>query len=249
MAQQITMSPSNFLNQPDAQQQTPQQIPPTARKVKTGNNLTMSVSDWSKVPAPQAQGGAQAQWSPNPDDSVAEIQTPDGNRHIIHADDLAEAQRRDPNIKVVSQPQVYRDYARGRMYDNWTRAISGQPMERPEDQAEAKRGRQAGTIAGGLQIATGAAGGLFTPGVQVAQEASSILGPEGQPIVKAVLKKTPSIAAKATSSVVDTAQAVAQWSRANLVKAAAIEAVAHEMGVDPFQLLSKVVKYGKHLFE
>lgn len=122
-------------------------------------------------------------------------------------------------------------------------------MARPEDQAEAERGKRAGTIAGGIQIATGALGGLFTPGVQVAEETSSLLGPEGQPIVKEMLKKTPSIADKTASTVVDTAQAVAQWTNANPVKAVAIEALAHEMGVDPFQLLSKVVKYGKHLFE
>lgn len=200
MAQQITMNPSDFVNQPDAQQRTP-----APAKVQTGNNLTMSVSDWNKLPAPQAQGVQARQWSPNPDDSVAEIRTSDGNRHLIHGEDLAEAQRRDKNLQVLSQPQPYRDYARGRTLDNMTRAMSGQPMARPEDQAEAERGRRAGTIAGGVSLATGALGGLFTPGVQVAEETSSLLGPEGQPIVKEVLKKTPSLAAKTASSVVDTA--------------------------------------------
>ena len=76
-------------------------------------------------------------------------------------------------------------------------------MQNPDDQAKAERGRKAGTIAGGLQILGGAAGGLFTPGVQVAQETSSLLGPEGQPIVKEVLKKAPSVIGKTVEVVKD----------------------------------------------
>lgn len=97
------------------------------------------------------------------------------------------------NLKVLTQPQTYRDYARGRTLENMTRAMSGQPMARPEDQAEAEKGKRAGTITGGVQIATGALGGLFTPGVKVVQEASTILGPEGQPIVKEVVKDASSV--------------------------------------------------------
>lgn len=58
-------------------------------------------------------------------------------------------------------------------------------------------------IAGGLQVATGAAGGLFTPGVQVAQETSQILGPEGQPAVKEVLTKAPSAIGGVVNAVKD----------------------------------------------
>ena len=77
-----------------------------------------------------------------------------------------------------------------------TAAMSGQQMATPEDQAQGEAGRRAGTIWGGISILTGAAGGLFTPGVQVAQETSSLLGPEGQPIIKEVLKDAPSLAGK-----------------------------------------------------
>ncbi len=79
---------------------------------------------------------------------------------------------------------------------NMTAAMSGQQMATPEDQAQGEAGRRAGTIAGGISILTGAAGGLLTPGVQVAQETSSLLGPEGQPIIKEVLKDAPSLAGK-----------------------------------------------------
>lgn len=51
-------------------------------------------------------------WNPGPNDIIAEIQTSDRGRHLIHGDDLAEAQRRDPNIRVLGEPQAYRDYAK-----------------------------------------------------------------------------------------------------------------------------------------
>lgn len=210
-------------------------------------------------------------WSPNPDDPVSHIQTSDGQQYHIHDDDLEKMKQRDPGLKVIGQvqddpmlaafkarksgdqkppaPTLTPEQARGRTLMNMSRALSGQPMDDPQDQAEAERGRKAGTIAGGIQLATGAAGGLFAPGVQVAQETSSILGPEGQPIVKEVLKKTPSVAAKTASTVVDTAQTIAKWTKENPIKAVAVEALAREIGVDPFQLLGKVIKYGKNLFQ
>lgn len=221
MAQQTTMSPADFLKQPDVQQ-TPQTPAP---KVQAGN--VMSVSDWNKLPSPQAQGPqAPPKWVPQDNDSVAEIQTSDGQPFLIHGEDLAEAQRRDKNLKVLSQPQAYRDYARGRTLDNMTRAISGQPMARPEDQAEAERGKRAGTIAGGVQIATGALGGLFTPGVQVAQETSSILGPEGQPVVKEVLKKGPSAIGGVVNAVKD-----ALPSEATMEQAMKVARIVYHLGL------------------
>jgi hypothetical protein len=49
-------------------------------------------------------------------------------------------------------------------------------------------------------------------------------------------------------SVVDKAKAVVEWAKTNPIKATAIETIAHEMGVDPFQLMHNAVKYGKNLF-
>jgi hypothetical protein len=215
----------------------------------------------------------KSEWVPKRGDPVAHVQTSDGAEYHIHGDDLAKLQKIDPGHTVIAPPTPYkpdydalakqagaiqppaplsREQARSRTLQNMTSAMSGQPMQNPEDQAEAERGRRDGTIAGGLQIAAGvagpAAGALFAPGVQVAQETSSILGPEGQPIVKEVLKKAPSVAAKTASTVVDTAQTIAKWTKENPIKAVAVEALAHEMGIDPFQLLGKVIKYGKNLF-
>jgi hypothetical protein len=43
---------------------------------------------------------ANKQWKPNPGDPVVRIQTSDGKYWHIHKGDLAEAQKRDPGLKV-----------------------------------------------------------------------------------------------------------------------------------------------------
>jgi hypothetical protein len=48
--------------------------------------------------------------------------------------------------------------------------------------------------------------------------------------------------------VVDKAKAVYQSAKANPIKATAVETIAGEMGIDPFQLMHKAVKYGQNLF-
>lgn len=85
---------------------------------------------------------------------------------------------------------------------NMALAMSGQQAQMsPDDRQQFESGRKAGTIAGGTAIATGAASGLFTPGIQVAQETSSVLGPEGQPITKEVVKDAPSLAGKGIQAI------------------------------------------------
>jgi hypothetical protein len=89
--------------------------------------------------------------------------------------------------------------------------MSGQQDQMsPDDRQQFESGRKAGTIAGGASIATGAAGGLFTPGVQVAQETSSLLGPEGQPITKEVVKEAPSLAGAAIKNILPEGATLAQ---------------------------------------
>ena len=102
-----------------------------------------------------------------------------------------------------SQPiNLTPEQQRSRTLSNMTLAMSGQQAQMsPDDRQQFESGRKAGTIAGGASIATGAAGGLFTPGVQVAQETSSLLGPEGQPITKEVVKEAPSLAGAAIKNI------------------------------------------------
>jgi hypothetical protein len=55
-----------------------------------------------------------------------------------------------------------------------------------------------------------------------------------------------STAAKgAISTTVATAIKVAKWSLANPREAALYEFIAHEMGIDPYQIVKNVIKYGK----
>lgn len=152
-----------------------------------------------------AMSQVQSKWEPNPGDAVYHIQTSDGKHWHLHADDLREAQKRDPGLKVHGSfiAPTPEERARQRTLLNMTAAMSGQPMENPEDQARAEEGRESGTIWGAATLAGEAAGGLFTPGVKAVQETSSLFGPEGQPIAREVLKKTPSIARGVISAVKD----------------------------------------------
>lgn len=48
--------------------------------------------------------------------------------------------------------------------------------------------------------------------------------------------------------IVNKAKAIAEWAKANPIKSVAIAKIADELGVHPFDLMHKVVKYGKNLF-
>lgn len=84
-----------------------------------------------------------------------------------------------------------------------------------------------------VMAATPAVAGLFAPGVQAAQEASSILGPEGKPIIKEVLKETPSAAGKVASGVVNAAKGTLDWVNKNPFKAYLLYKLAEEIGLSP----------------
>jgi hypothetical protein len=123
-----------------------------------------------------AAAAPKIEWVPAHGDPVAHVQTSDGTHLHVHGDDLAELQKRDPNAKVIAPPSPYQpDYdalakqagaiqppssltpeqAQSRTLMNMTRAMSGQPYDNPEDEAEGERGRKAGTIQGGIDIAGG----------------------------------------------------------------------------------------------
>lgn len=57
----------------------------------------------------------------------------------------------------------------------------------------------------------------------------------------------PSAARKMASGAVSGAKGVASWLKANPWKAAGIEAIAHQLGVDPMQIAQKMLKYGPSL--
>ena len=90
--------------------------------------------------------------------------------------------------------RVDHENALSRTLQNMTSAMAGQPMQNPEDRPAAEAGKKAGTIAGGLQIATGALGPLFAPAVGTAEAGTGILGPSGQEITREVATSGPSMA-------------------------------------------------------
>ena len=59
-----------------------------------------------------------------------------------------------------------------------------------------------------------------------------------------VTGKGPSLARQGVSGVVSGAKGAAAWLKANPVKALVLEGIARQMGIDPIQLVSKVIKLG-----
>ena len=211
-------SPTQAVFNPNAPYQTTQSAAPS-KPVFDPNA--------SYEPASLPGSSAKKQWEPSPGDPLVRIQTSDGKNWHIHKDDLAEARKRDPGLKVFeSFTHTPDEDARSRTLQNMTSAMSGQPLQDPDDQAEFEQGRKTGTIAGGVQIATGAAGGLFTPGVQVTREASSILGPEGEPLAKEVMKKAPSLVGGVMNTVRD-----ALPKEATIDQATKIARIVYHLGI------------------
>ena len=118
-----------------------------------------------------------------------------------------------------------------------TRAMSGQPMDDPQDQAEAERGRKAGTIAGARDIAImtglGAAGAgleaLAGSGTVTKQIATGLVDEMGNPIM-------PEKVVQNVGKIPGLLKSAYDWARANPVKAYLLYKVADEIGLGPSSL-------------
>lgn len=98
-----------------------------------------------------------------------------------------------------------------------------------------------GKVASGAgDVASGVAQAATMPAAFVAPE-ESVLSKEG------LLNDAASVAGKASETVINAAKTVRAWTKANPIEALALEGVAHKLGVDPYQLTEKVIKYGKGL--
>ena len=73
-----------------------------------------------------------------------------------------------------------------------------------------------------------------------ASTVGQVVDAAGTPIKESALELIP--------SVVDKAKAVVEWAKANPIKAVAIQQIANEMGIHPFDLMHSAIKYGKNLF-
>jgi hypothetical protein len=67
----------------------------------------------------------------------------------------------NPDASTLTPVNPSAEYTRGRTSMNMTRAMSGQQMDNPEDQAEAERGREAGFKAAAVTAATTGIGDLL----------------------------------------------------------------------------------------
>ncbi len=198
---------------PDSTTQTPTQPPAQTPTPVDYDALAQQAGAIDSSAATSASKPTTKDWVPSHGDPVAHVQTSDGLQYHVHADDLAELQKRDPNLKVIAPPSPYqpdydslakqagaiqpppsltREQARSRTLQNMTSAMSGQPMQNPDDQVEAEKGREAGTIQGGIDIAGGALLGpalefLGFGGSRVAQKGAQEAAKQGVKVGTGIL--------------------------------------------------------------
>ena len=119
-------------------------------------------------------------------------------------------------------------------------STSASTQQTPEDQASQTR-----------QMLVSGLTGMPTPNMTDADKASfergKAAGAASVPLVAgATLAAT--AAPEVVPNVVDKAKAVVEWAKANPIKAVAIQQIANEMGIHPFDLMHSAIKYGKNLF-
>ena len=187
----------------------------STQDAQDGQTAAPSQPSQPSQPAPGPSTTKQ-QWVPKSGDPISHIETSDGRHLHIHDGDLAEAQRRDPGLKVhgsvpnpvdydamlaqvkarqaqtqqaptsppnqspydamlaqvkarqtqkaqaaAGTPPLSHEDALSRTLMNMTRAMSGQRMDNPEDQAEAERGKREGFEAAGVTALTTLGGELL----------------------------------------------------------------------------------------
>lgn len=125
--------------------------------------------------------------------------------------------------------------------------FSGKPLPKtPGSDEEAVREGSGPALEG---LSTIGLAGLFSPttitkagpAVPAGRDAAGRFLPW---VASEVSAKGPSMARQGVSGVVAGAKSVAEWLKANPVKAMAVETLAHELGIDPIQLAHKVLKFG-----
>ena len=86
---------------------TPTQTPSTPTQTVDYDALAQQAGAIQSAAKP----AAPKEWVPTHGDPVAHVQTSDGSEFHIHGDDLAEARKRDPNLKVIAGPSPHKpDY-------------------------------------------------------------------------------------------------------------------------------------------
>lgn len=118
---------------------------------------------------------------------------------------------------------------------NMAAAMSGQPQSTPEDQANFEQGRKAGTIRGGVDIATGATLGAANAGIEALASkltpaakmvATGLFDELGNPIMRQQ-------AVESIGRIPGILKSAYDWANANPVKAYLLYKVADEIGIGP----------------
>lgn len=135
-----------------------------------------------------------------------------------------------------------------------TVASGGNPFDEPlpSEKAEAQfKANAAQDASNTRQMLVSGLTGMPTPNMTAAERASfekgKAAGAVSVPIVAAAATGA-TAAPEVVPEIVNKAKAVAEWAKANPIKSVAIAKIADELGVHPFDLMHKVVKYGKNLF-
>jgi len=125
-------------------------------------------------------------------------------------------------------------------FNQWDQQSADSGQATSDD--EASRTRQ--MLVSGL---TGLASPVMTDQEKQQFEQGKAAGAISVPAVAAVTAGATALP-EVAPSLLQRAQTVYTWAKANPLKAGAVEAIARELGIDPFQLAHKAVKYGKELF-
>jgi hypothetical protein len=96
---------SDTPNTPNAPNSTPTQTIDYDALAQQAGAVSSSAGA-AKQPSPP-----KSEWVPKHGDPVAHVKTSDGNEYHVHGEDLAELQKRDPNLKVIAGPAPHQpDY-------------------------------------------------------------------------------------------------------------------------------------------
>ncbi len=96
-------------------------------------------------------------------------------------------------------------------------------------------------------------GKLLGPTVKMASKGTGILDEAGNEIMREVETKGPSLAKQGMTKAVEAVKPLTDLAKAHpiisTVSASVLEGLAHELGIDPFELAKKAIKFGGYIVE
>ncbi len=171
-------------------------------------------------------------------------------------DFLNAPEQSQPAASAQSQPEqpLFQKHPANLEYKNIRERESSDKIAARQSAAkDVSRGTE---IVGEALGAVGGAAELFMPRVALTAAGSTAeiaKDVAGNTVIKSVPNMVQttgkSLAQQGVSKIVDTAGTVVKWAKENPLSAAGIESVARDLGIDPFQLAHKLIKYGMGLVD